>query len=121
MGLNGVSGMLMGHRKGGKLAKPSLVINATMRTPYPGERGPDTYEVIRAHQLEDQITAIREQLDNWDDAEVVKQARKSMQAELKSCQADLMSCRARLNLDDKDPLPKLPKKKALGVPENIGY
>lgn len=112
MAKNGVSNMLMGLRKKGKLAKPALVINATMRTPYPGEKSPDAYEVIRAHQVSDQIDAIREQLDNWDDAEVVKQAKKSMQAELKSCQADLMACRARLGLDDKEPLPKLPKKKA---------
>jgi hypothetical protein len=102
---------LMDLRSKGKLTKPSLVVSASMRTPFPGEKGPDNYEIMRAHQLEDEISAIKDQLGNWDHEVAGKQAQKSLQAELKSRQADLMSSRARLNLEDDDKLPKLPKKK----------
>jgi hypothetical protein len=73
--------------------KPRLEVHASMESPIDAGGAHDwRKEAIK--RLEDECEAAQDQLDDWDDASVGRQARKSLQAELAVKKARIMEHKA---------------------------
>ncbi len=94
---------LISMREKGRLAKPSLMVHATMDST---EKSPSAYDVEEAHRLTGEIQAIEDKLDNWDHEEAGKQAQKSLKNQLASKNTRLQEIRTRLDLSEGEELPK---------------
>ena len=100
-----ITSHLMDLRKAGKIAKPSLVISASMDAPYPGDPKPDEYQKKEMKRIKAEVAAMTEQIKNWDADAVANQALKSLKTELAIKKARLSECEARMGHKTSRPSP----------------
>jgi len=95
---------LMKARASGKIGKITheLRIDASVTSPFPGEKSNQEYLKQDMKRIKDEIAAIKKALDNWIPEDVAARAEKSLRAELAGKKARLAEMEARMEEPEDD-------------------